>query len=241
MNFQHAIVVGGTSGIGLELVKQLAEAGCRVAAIGRNQQVLNQFEQEYPHRVYGFHHDVSDWEMVPELFAAVTEKLGGLDLFVYSAGVMPSMGWGEYSTEKDRLMIETNVSGMVAWGNEAARRFEGTKRGSWVVLGSVAGERGRGMQPVYNATKAFAVTYAESIRNRLARYGVAVVTIKPGPTDTPMTAGLGIKKMMSAEVAAAKIIKKSGRSGEYFLSPVHALIFAVLRNIPSLLFRKLKI
>ena len=81
----------------------------------------------------------------------------------------------------------------------------------------------------------------EALRNRLSRLGVRVTTIKPGPVATEMTRGLDLPKAMSAEQAARIIVRNLDRGTEVYLSPVHRLIFAVIRIIPSGIFRRLKI
>jgi NAD(P)-dependent dehydrogenase (short-subunit alcohol dehydrogenase family) len=125
--------------------------------------------------------------------------------------------------------------------NQAAIRFEGTKRGTMVAVGSVAGDRGRAGQPVYNTSKAGVVTYMEALRNRLARWGVRVVTVKPGPTATEMTAHLPSRGLMSAREAAERTLKKAQHTGEHYLKFSHWLAFAILKRIPSPLFRRLKL
>jgi short-subunit dehydrogenase len=92
---------------------------------------------------------------------------------------------------------------------------------------------------VYNATKAGLNTYLEALRNRLHASGVKVTTIKPGPVATPLTERLGLKPSMSADEAARKIIAKAWSGREVYLKPAHAIIFYVLKRIPSWLFRRL--
>jgi decaprenylphospho-beta-D-erythro-pentofuranosid-2-ulose 2-reductase len=238
---KRVIVIGASSGIGAELVKQLADRGDRVAAVARRTENLSRLAKSSPEgAVIAFTHDVTKIEEVPALFQEICHELGGLDMIVYAAGVMPEVGSDEFDTEKDRQMIEVNVTGAVAWLNQAAIRFQNTNSGAIVGIGSVAGERGRQGQPVYNTSKAALKTYLEALRNRLSKHGVKVVTIKPGPVATEMTAHMDQKKMMPAAKAAELILKKSERSGEHFLSPVHAVIFAIIRHIPSPIFRKLK-
>lgn len=180
-------------------------------------------------------------EEVPALFLEVTKQLGGLDMIVYAAGVMPAVGPTEFNTLKDRDMIEVNLLGAVAWLNEAATRFENTRHGTIVGIGSVAGDRGRYGQPVYNATKAALATYLEALRNRLSRLGVRVTTIKPGPVATEMTAALNLKGAMPVQEAARRILILAPRGGEQYLSLKHRIIFYVLKRVPSPIFRKLKI
>ncbi|HVT14031.1 MAG TPA: SDR family NAD(P)-dependent oxidoreductase [Fimbriimonadaceae bacterium] len=234
MQYKHAIVVGASSGIGLELVKQLAASGCRVAGVARHAEKLEGIPNALP-----FKHDVTHYGEVPALFQQITKELGGLDLIVYSSGVMPAVGAHEFNFEKDRQMVEVNLLGCIAWMNQAAIRFENTKAGSMVAIGSVAGDRGRAGQPVYNTTKAAMTTYMEAIRNRIAKYGVKVVTIKPGPTKTPMTADLHLRGAMDPAKVAAIILKKSRKTGEHYVKFSHRLIFYVIKRIPSPIFRRL--
>lgn len=238
---KKALIIGASSGLGLELARQLAESGAKVAVVSRNTQPLAELQSQFPGCVFPFNHDVRSVDSIPPLFAEICRVLDGLDLVIYSAGVMPLVELEEFDTDKDLSMIEVNVAGAVAWLNQAAARFQGVGAGQIVGIGSVAGERGRAGQPVYNASKAFLHTYLEALRNRLARRGVGVITIKPGPLDTPMTAHLSIKKM-PVNLAARTILKfLRRRNGEFFLSPVHRVIFAILRTIPSVIFRKLHV
>ncbi len=237
MKFQTAIVVGASSGIGRELVRQLAASGTKVAAIARRADRLEELAKEFPGLVTPIAHDVTNYEAIPELFQTVTRDLGGLDLFIYASGAMPIIEANEFTWDKDKRMLDVNISGAVAWCNQAADRFLHTKHGCLVGIGSVAGDRGRHKQPVYNATKAFFHTYLEALRNR----GVCVSTIKPGPVDTEMTAPLNMKGMMSASLAAEMILKKADKNGEHYLKLAHRIAFYIIKRIPSPLFRKLKI
>ena len=83
--FHRAIVVGGSSGIGRELVLQLAAAGCQVASVARRSEPLGANVRTYCH-------DVTDFDAIPALFQQICLELGGLDLIVYASGVMPAVG-----------------------------------------------------------------------------------------------------------------------------------------------------
>jgi decaprenylphospho-beta-D-erythro-pentofuranosid-2-ulose 2-reductase len=241
VSFKHAIVVGASSGLGKALVEQLAADGCRVAALGRSYVALREQAFKFPDQVFPIQHDVTEFATVPAAFQHACRQLGGLDLVIYCAGVMPAVGPSEFEFEKDRAMVDVNVLGAIAWLNQAAIRFENTGGGTIVGIGSVAGDRGRRGQPVYNTTKAALATYLEALRNRLSGRGVRVVTIKPGPMDTPMTAGLGLRGAMPASRAAELVLKMARSGGERYLKFAHRVAFYVIKRIPSWLFRRLKV
>ena len=247
--WKRALIVGASSGMGAAMARQLALQGCSVALVARREVELQSVaegirahSQADAPPIYVYAHDVTCYEQVPALFQQICRELGGLDAIIYTAGYMPRLAPGEYTFEKDRRTIEVNVLGAIAWLNEAAYRFGQAGEGTIVGISSVAGDRGRGGQPAYAASKAALATYLESLRNRVGALGVTVVTIKPGPIETPMTEGLGkLPLMIPVEKAAAQIIAaaQSGRRVAYVPSAWRP-IMAVIRAIPSAIFQKMK-
>lgn len=233
--------------MGEAIARRLAQQGCQVALVARRAEEL----ARVAHEINGtgnplastYVHDVTEYECVPALFQKITHDLGGLDVIFYAAGVMPRITDDEYAFDKDRLTVETNLLGAIAWINEAAQRFERAKAGTIVGLSSVAGDRGRKGSPVYCTSKAALNTYLEAIRNRIGRYGVAVVTVKPGPVDTPMTKGLDKLPMLIPVDKAADAIVSAAQRGAHtaYVPGQWRLIMAILRSIPSFLFKKLNV
>ncbi len=244
--WRRALLVGASSGIGAELARQLGAGGCQVALVARRREELDALAAHIDAapgegRAFVYPHDVTHYDSVPELFRTICHDLGGLDLFIYAAGVMPRIEADEYSFGKDRSIVEVNVLGAIAWLNEAAQRFERAGAGTLVGISSVAGDRGRRGNPAYHASKAALDTYLESLRNRLGRLGVRVVTIKPGPVDTPMTRGMDrLPFLVSAEVAATQTLDAAARGVRtaYIPSRWRPIMF-VLRHIPSPIFQRL--
>lgn len=246
--WETALVIGASSGVGAALVKRLAAEGCRVAAVARREDRLEALAAGVETaggggRVLPFVGDVRDTEAAPALFDAATAQLGGLDVVIFAAGILHPVAFEEYDTGKDLEMIETNFAGAVAWLNLAARRFARLKRGTIVGIGSVAGDRGRSGSPVYNASKAGLHTYLEALRNRIGRYGVGVVTIKPGFMDTEMTRGMsGLFWLISPDRAAEIILKKARKKAVVAYVPARwRFVMLIIRTIPSWLFRRLKV
>ena len=245
--WRRALVVGASSGIGAAIARRLAQEGARIALVARRADELTRVAGEIEARGAGTAvvrvHDVRRPETVPALFRDVCDALGGLDLVVYAAGVMPHIREDQYDLEADRATVDVNLLGAIAWLNEAALRFAAAGGGTIIGISSVAGDRGRRGNPAYSASKAGLTTYLEALRNRLARRGVVVVTAKPGPVDTPMSAGRDrLPFLISASEAARLILAGAARGAATVYVPARwRPIMAILRAIPSRIFRRLDV
>lgn len=244
-----ALVIGASSGIGEALARRLGRAGYRVALVARREEELRKTadkinEHAGAETAFVFPHDVRNVDEVPALFEKIFETLGGLTHVYYNAGVMPEVEPDEYNFEKDRAMVEINLLGTIAWLNCAADFFNRLKSGVIVGVGSIAGDRGRKSQPVYNTTKGAQAIYLEALRNRLAAHeNVRVVTIKPGYVESKMTAGKGnLLWMISADEAARRILEAGERSrGTVYVPRRWRVVSWVLRAIPSFIFKRLEV
>jgi short-subunit dehydrogenase len=243
-----AIVVGASSGIGAAIVRQLVEKGYTVAALARRDGLLQSLCAELngsatPARALAYPHDVTQSDEAPALFQRIVADLGGLDLLVYAAGVQPPLAANEYNFAKDEAMIAVNLLGAMAWLGQAAQRFERAGQGHIVAISSIAGDRGRRLNPGYNSSKAGLDAYLEGLRNRLSQHGVTVTTIKPGFVDTVLLKNAP-KTMwvISPEKAAAAIYQAIRRQKQLVYIPGRwRLVSLIIRNIPSLLFRRLNV
>jgi short-subunit dehydrogenase len=245
--FETALVVGASSGIGEAIARRLAAEGCRVALVARRGERLRalagELDREGGETARAWVHDVRRRDEVPELFEEICRWLGGLDLVVYAAGMAHRVRFNEFDTAKDVEVYEVNFLGAVAWLNPAAARFMRLGRGTIVGIGSVAGDRGRPNNPAYNTSKAALHTYLEALRNRIARTGARVVTIKPGFVATAMTEGMGrLPWIISPDRAAGIILRKARRGVVTAYVPARwRLVSWVIRAIPSRIFRYLKV
>jgi short-subunit dehydrogenase len=247
MAAERVIVIGASSGIGAAIARALGRDGAQVALLGRREQLLEDVATEV--RAAGGQplvriHDVTDFDAASGLFDEVVTALGGLDTIIYVSGAMPTIEEHEYAPQKDRQMVAVNVLGAMAWLGPAAAHMEAARAGTIIGVSSIAGERGRRGNPAYCASKAAMTTYLEGLRNRLHRYGVRVVTAKPGFVATAMTEGMGdLLWMIDADEAARQILAlgRSGRSLDRFVPGRWALVALVIRMIPSWIFRKLNL
>ena len=246
--FRHAIIVGASSGIGAEIARQLAADGCAVALLARRESELQNvaagINAAGRGRAIVATHDVTQYDTVPALLERLMSQLGGLDLLVYASGIQFNPGEGEYDFARDRAQIEVNLLGAMAWTTPVAAMFEARRSGTIVGISSIAGERGRRTFPGYSASKAGLSTWLEGLRNRVARVGVNVVTVKPGMVETALTADLERKPMIVPAPKAAALIlaaARRGNSASVFVPGVWGLVAMVLRHIPSSIFRRLNI
>lgn len=245
-----AIIIGASSGIGAALAHRLAREGYRLALVARRGDVLealcaqlNAGAEAGQVRARAYVHDVTQYESVPATFQTILRDLGHVEVVVYSAGVLPLVEFSEFNFEKDRAAFEINLLGAVAWLNQAAMLFERMGGGHIVGISSIAGERGRVGNPAYNASKAALNSYLESLRNRLTRKGVHVLTVKPGVVDTPMVHGSNAKLLwvIPPEQVAEATWQGLRRRQQSFFTPWRwQLVALMLHHMPSVIFRRLK-
>ena len=243
---RKAILVGASSGIGAALARQLADQGYSLALLARRTELLTTLCDEINHkathtRARAYHHDVNDYDAVPALLRSILVDLGGVDVFIYNSGISLPVGLKKFDFDKDRRTLEVNFLGALAWLNPVAAMFQSLKSGQIVGISSVAGERGRVGNPSYNASKAALTSYLEALRNRLTRYGVHVLTVKPGFVETDLLAGA--KRtfwVISPEQAARDICKAIRTRRQDIYTPARwRWVMLVIRNIPSFIFRKM--
>ena len=242
--FDRVLIIGASSGIGKALAEKLLKDGSSVAMVARRSSLTHEelrlANSESP-RAFVYQHDVTDCDKTATLFQQIVTDLGGLDLIIYSAGASNSLDIHEFNFEKDRETIEVNVLGAFSWFDEAAKWFAQTRSGTIVGISSVAGERGRPENPPYFASKAALTSFLESLRNRLWKYGVKVITIKLGFVDS----GVVRKRrellwIISADRAADLILRaiRHGKNTAYIPSRWR-LVSAVMHTLPSFIYKRL--
>lgn len=245
---RRGIIVGASEGIGAVLAQKLAKEGYTLALIARRKDKLktlcNKINSTFNEtRVLAYIHDAANYDEVPALLRKIVADLGGLDLIVFMAGInYPPGGIDNYNFENDRKMIEVNLIGAMAWLSPVAEMFQNAKAGQIVGIGSVAGDRGRIGNPGYNTSKAGLATYLEALRNRLARHGVNVLTVKPGFVKTEMLkAAQGATPFAVTPEKAADDIYKAlcKRKQLIYTAPIWRWIMLVIQHTPSVIFRRM--
>ena len=244
---RRGVVVGASGGIGAALSRKLAREGFTLALVDRNRSALESLSDEINQsageiRALSYECDVTEYDSIPASLRRIVADLGGLDTFVYIAGVIHFPASDEFNFVEDHKMVEVNLLGAMAWMSAVAPLFQSVKRGQIVGISSVAGDRGRVGNPGYNASKAGLSNYLEALRNRLTRHGVNVLTVKPGFVKTSATLNNVKNLMFAVEPDAAADLIWDGmrkRKQTVYVAGIWKWIMLVITHIPSVIFRRL--
>ena len=167
-----------------------------------------------------------------------------VDIVLIAHGTLPD----QFSAQKDLALckqtLEINAVSPVLFAEAFVGHMEKANRGTLGIIGSVAGDRGRKSNYIYGAAKGLVARYAQGLQHRLALSNVKVVLIKPGPTDTPMTASLksqGLKVAPLEEVAKQIVKAMSAGQAEAYVPGKWKIIMRVIQHLPSFIFQRLNI
>ena len=171
-------------------------------------------------------------------------KDGPVDIAMIAHGWLADQNKSQSDLAFCREVLEVNAVSPALFAEAFAAPMEKAGRGTLVIIGSVAGDRGRAINYTYGASKGFIERYAQGLDHRLALKGVKVVLAKPGPTDTPMAADhkAAGRKLASPQEVAERMVKAIDRGTFEVYAPARWwLIMLIVRNLPRLIFNRLKI
>lgn len=244
MGMEHWLVVGASSSIARAFVREAARRGAAVTLAGRDLDDLQASAADA--RLRGavqarvLRCDVTDAASV--LACATQASLPDTQLHVLVAvGTMPDQEAMDADSALLAAMIEANYSGPVALLQALASQFEQQRGGRVVIVGSVAGDRGRRKNYLYGSAKAGLATYADGLRARLYASGATVTLVKPGFVDTAMTWGLpGLFLVASPQSVAVATMRAALRGRAEIYHPFFwRLILLVVRHIPRAVMKRL--
>ena len=183
------LITGGTSGIGLEMAKQLLGRGNTVIVTGRDQGKLESVKQTLP-GVHAFESDVSDPGAILALHDRVLTRFPALDTLVSNAGIMRNLNLAQDRDLDDVTReIDTNLSGPVRMIQRFLPHLK-TREGAMIVnVSSGLAFIPFPISPVYSATKAAVHSFSLSLRVQLGGTGVTVVELGPPPVETKLFRG----------------------------------------------------
>lgn len=244
---KRIIILGATSMIAEHCARIWASRGYKLYLVARNdtklQTIASDMRVRGAEKVITFCTDLNDMESHDKLFDEADDKLGSIDIVLISHGTLSNQKSCERSVKETIAEIQTNSLSTISLLNLAANKLEAKENGTICAISSVAGDRGRASNYVYGSSKAMVSAYTSGLRQRLHKSNVAVVTVKPGFVDTPMTAEfkkgfLWVKPSTVAKKITRAIEKKND---EIYVPAFWWVIMAIIKNIPNSIFKRIKL
>jgi uncharacterized oxidoreductase len=213
MKLEHRtiLITGGTSGIGLELAKQLQQRGNTLLVTGRDPERLEASRRALP-GLHTFQSDVSQAQDIEALYRSVLARFPELDTLINNAGIMRNLNLNQERDLDDvSREIEINLTGPVRMIQRFLPHLK-TRPGALIVnVSSGLAFVPLSISPVYCATKAAIHSYTQSLRIQLQGTGVTVIELAPPGVETPLFRGEFAEetrgqKAMAVDVLAARAI-----------------------------------
>jgi decaprenylphospho-beta-D-erythro-pentofuranosid-2-ulose 2-reductase len=239
------LIIGATSAIASETAKQFAEEGSHLFLTGRSPEKLAAVAEDLQvrgaARVETAALDIGDIASHQPVIESAIAALGGLDVVLVAHGTLPNQERCQNDVGQTLEALHINFTATIALLTLLANELESQRYGCLAVITSVAGDRGRQTNYVYGAAKGGVQIFLQGLRARLFRSNVAVVTIKPGFVDTPMTAGVRKNPLFANAGSVGRGIHRAiaGRKDVVYLPWFWRPVMTVLNGLPERLFKRL--
>ena len=234
---KRAIVVGASSGIGMEVARLLLQQGWTVGVAARRMELLQTIGQVEVVQIDVTAEDAA--EHLRELIA----QMGGMDLFFYASGIGKQNR--ELKEDIELATMQTNGVGFTRMIGEAYRYFATQGEGHIAAITSIAGTKGLGPAPAYSATKAMQNVYLQALEQQAHARGLKIrfTDIRPGFVDTALLDGdFHYPMMLKPEKVAREIVRAiNSRQHIRVIDWRYCLLTALWRRIPRCLWRNMKL
>ncbi|MFN5422574.1 MAG: SDR family NAD(P)-dependent oxidoreductase [bacterium] len=237
---KKAIIIGATSGIGRALAESLVHEGYVVGVTGRREDLLNSIQEKHPGKIFARKMDVQDVPRIESICDELVAQMGGLDIFIIAAGIGEENK--ELNFEIENEVIKTNIQGFTCLADWSMSYFKKQGHGHLVNISSIAGIRGNGLAPSYNASKAYQINYLEGLRLNAHRSNIPinVTDVRPGFVDTAMAKGKGMFWVAPVKKAADQIYDAIKRKKQVvYVTKRWRLIGYILKVIPYSILRRI--
>jgi len=236
----QALLVGGTSEIGLAIVRRLVAE--RVWLLGRDSGRLARAAAELGGAAVEV--GMLDADDIPSHRQAIEQAFadaGGFDMVVIAVGVLGAQAGLDADPDEAIEVMRVNFLGVGSLLLECLRQLRQRGEGTLVLLSSVAVERPRASNPIYGAAKAGVDALAQGLSDAIASSGVRVLVVRPGFVKTRMTADIEPVPFATTPeaVASATVAALRGRAGTIWVPGRLRLIFAILRHLLRSIYRRL--
>ncbi len=242
MSNKKAIIVGASSGIGLEVAKRLLSDGWNLGIAARREEPLQALKATAPERIEIMTIDVTKSNAEERLLSLI-DQLGGMDLYFHASGI----GKQNRTLEPDIELstMETNAVGFTRMIGTAYRYFAKKGEGHIAAITSIAGTKGLGPAPAYSATKALQTTYLQALEQQAhqSRLNIRFTDIRPGFVDTALLSGTFKYPMLMKPEAVARDIVSSIISKRHIrvIDARYRVLTFFWRLIPNWIWRRMKL
>jgi short-subunit dehydrogenase len=240
-------ILGATSAIARATARELAGAGYDLLLAAREPDQVETLAADLRVRggrqVWTIPFDATDYDGHGAFVENCIEIVGGeLEGVLLCFGNMPPQELAQRDWAAAQSTIELNYTSAVSLLERFAGHLEARGRGWICGVSSVAGDRGRMSNYIYGSAKAGFSAYLAGLRNRLWHAGVRVVTVKPGPVDTPMTYGMEkLPFLAQPETIGRLIVKAIAKRRDVAYTPgIWRWIMLAIRNVPEWKFKRMK-
>lgn len=248
----HIAIIGATSAMAEHCARLwAARQPARISLAGRDMQRLERIAADLAVRAPAAHIGVLPQGSAtdPQAIADLVQQLCAdtpVDIALIAHGVLPDQALCEQDLAANAQALALNGASPVLYAEAFASHMQRAGRGTVAVIGSVAGDRGRKSNYVYGAAKGMVTRYMQGLQHRLAlqKSPVRAVLIKPGPTDTPMTAHLKTRgaRLAPVQSVAEGIVRAIDAGKPVACVPGKwALIMLVIRHLPRFVFNRMDI
>lgn len=243
------VIVGATSTIAERCARiWITQDKVEMILVGRNAQGLDIVAQDLmvrkrESRVETRVADFIDPEAIRKLVNDICAN-GTPEIVLIAHGTLPEQSECQDDLDACKAALEVNGISPALFAEAFAGYMDLAGRGTLAIIGSVAGDRGRQSNYVYGAAKGLLARYAQGLQHRFHGRSVRVVLVKPGPTDTRMTARLKHQagKFADPEEVAARIVDGIAKGQPVVYAPRKwAMIMMVIRHIPGFIFGRWRI
>ena len=243
MTAMKAIIVGASSGIGLEVAKLLLADGWHIGIAARREEALLELKKTAPERVEVMAIDITHPDAGERLLTLV-RQLGGMDLYFHSSGI----GKQNRTLEPDIELqtMDTNAIGFTRMIGTAYRYFAEQGKGHIAAITSIASTKGLGPAPAYSATKALQATYLQALEQQARQRGlhdIHFTDIRPGFVDTALLSGSFRYPMMLRPESVARDIVSSIRKRRHVrvIDARYRVLTFFWRLVPNFIWRRLRL
>jgi short-subunit dehydrogenase len=242
----RVLILGATSSIARALALEYARGGAALYLAARDTAEAARIARDIAVRTGAPAHagpfEARDYAMHAELISRAAAALGSIDGVVLCFGTLGDERIAQHDAAAALRIISDNYAGAVSILTLAADHLEAQQSGFIIVIGSVAGARGRPRNYIYGSAKGALALFAQGMRGRFARSPIHVMTVILGTVDTRMTWGReGTFLTIAPERAAQMIHRAWRRRAEVVYVPFFwRLIMGVIKSIPERFFKQLK-